>query len=70
MIFVNSFMTILTHMQFQGPELFTPGAVEFPLASLVLIFRCLLDPRQCESVGINSDRRGAWGMVAYGGGNE
>ena len=28
------------------------------------------DPRQCESVGINSDRRGPWGMVAYGGGNE
>ena len=29
-----------------------------------------VDPRQCESVGINSDRRGAWGMIAYGGGNE
>ena len=28
------------------------------------------DPRQCESVGINSDRRGPWGMVACGGGNE
>ena len=28
------------------------------------------DPRQCESVGINSDRRGAWGMVSYGVGNE
>ena len=41
-IFRNSFMTFLTHMQFQGPELFTPGAVEFPLASLVLIFRFLL----------------------------
>ena len=32
-------------MQFQGPELFTPGAVEFPLASLVLIFRSVLLPK-------------------------
>ena len=28
------------------------------------------DPRQCESVGINSDRRGPWGMIACGNGNE
>ena len=28
------------------------------------------DPRQCESVGINSDRRGPWGMAACGGGNQ
>ena len=37
MIFVNSFMWVLTHMPNQGAQPCDQGAVEFPLISLVLI---------------------------------
>ena len=41
-IFVNSFMWVLTHMPNQGAQPCNQGAVEFPLVSLVLILRRLL----------------------------
>ena len=58
MIFVNSFMWVLTHMPNQGAQPCNQGAVEFPLISLVLILRRLLDIRDIgrifgDPAGIN-----------------